>query len=47
MIVINMVGRGMDIFLGVGDKEEEEKVKNLGGFYVIGIERYELRRIDN
>ena len=27
--------------------EMEEKVKNLGGLYVIGTERHEARRIDN
>ncbi|EQF61138.1 preprotein translocase, SecA subunit [Clostridioides difficile CD196] len=46
-IATNMAGRGTDIFLGAGDKEEEEKVKNLGGLYVIGTERHESRRIDN
>lgn len=46
-IATNMAGRGTDISLGAGDKEEEEKVKNLGGLYVIGTERHESRRIDN
>ena len=28
-------------------KEDENKVKNLGGLYIIGTERHESRRIDN
>ncbi|EGT3844460.1 preprotein translocase subunit SecA [Clostridioides difficile] len=46
-IATNMAGRGTDISLGAGDKIEEEKVKELGGLYVIGTERHETRRIDN
>ncbi|WP_102834005.1 preprotein translocase subunit SecA [Clostridioides difficile] len=46
-IATNMAGRGTDISLGDGDKIEEEKVKELGGLYVIGTERHETRRIDN
>ncbi len=46
-IATNMAGRGTDISLGAEDKEEEEKVKELGGLYVIGTERHETRRIDN
>jgi preprotein translocase subunit SecA len=46
-IATNMAGRGTDISLGAGDKEEEAKVKELGGLYVIGTERHETRRIDN
>lgn len=46
-IATNMAGRGTDISLGGGDKEEEKKVKELGGLYVIGTERHENRRIDN
>lgn len=46
-IATNMAGRGTDISLGAGDKEEEQKVKDLGGLYVIGTERHESRRIDN
>ena len=46
-IATNMAGRGTDISLGGGDKEEEQKVKELGGLYVIGTERHENRRIDN
>jgi len=34
-IATNMAGRGTDISLGAGDKEEEEQVKALGGLYVI------------
>ncbi|MGL6107499.1 preprotein translocase subunit SecA [Romboutsia sp.] len=46
-IATNMAGRGTDISLGDGDKEDESKVKDLGGLYVIGTERHETRRIDN
>ena len=46
-ISTNMAGRGTDISLGGGDKDEEEKIKKLGGLYVIGTERHESRRIDN
>ena len=46
-IATNMAGRGTDISLGAGDKDEEEKVKSLGGLYVIGTEKHENRRIDN
>lgn len=46
-IATNMAGRGTDISLGAGDKKQEEKVKELGGLYVIGTERHETRRIDN
>ncbi|MCC0663669.1 preprotein translocase subunit SecA [Clostridioides sp. ZZV15-6597] len=46
-IATNMAGRGTDISLGAGDKEEENRVKELGGLYVIGTERHESRRIDN
>ena len=46
-ISTNMAGRGTDISLGGGDKDEEEKIKKLGGLYVIGTERHETRRIDN
>ncbi len=48
----NMAGRGTDIKLGgksLNDENEEEKnkVKELGGLFVIGTERHESRRIDN
>lgn len=39
-IATNMAGRGTDIKLGQG-------VKELGGLFVMGTERYESRRIDN
>ena len=48
----NMASRGTDIKLGgknLGEenKEEKNKVKELGGLFVIGTERHESRRIDN
>jgi len=48
-VATNMAGRGVDIVLGGNppDKEEAEKVKELGGLYVLGTERHEARRIDN
>ncbi|NCC70425.1 preprotein translocase subunit SecA, partial [bacterium] len=48
-VATNMAGRGVDIMLGGNpkNKEEYEKVKKLGGLYVIGTERHEARRIDN
>ena len=48
-VATNMAGRGVDIMLGGSpkNKEEYEKVKKLGGLYVIGTERHEARRIDN
>ncbi len=55
-IATNMAGRGTDIKLGgklenIEDKnfskEEENKVKSIGGLCVIGTERHESRRIDN
>ncbi len=57
-LATNMAGRGVDIILGGNpdpNNEEEvkqakinqEKVKELGGLYVIGTERHESRRIDN
>lgn len=48
-IATNMAGRGIDIKLG-GERatiEEYEKVKSLGGLFVLGTERHESRRIDN
>ncbi len=39
-IATNMAGRGTDIVLGGG-------VADLGGLYIIGTDRHELRRIDN
>jgi len=46
-IATNMAGRGVDIILGGGDKEEAKKIRDLGGLHVIGTERHESRRIDN
>ena len=48
-IATNMAGRGVDIKLGgnPGSPEAYEKVKGLGGLYVLGTERHEARRIDN
>ncbi len=54
-IATNMAGRGTDIVLGgkkLSNNDEEwsinsEKVKSLGGLYVLGTERHESRRIDN
>jgi len=48
-VATNMAGRGVDIIIGGNppDKEEAEKLKNLGGLFVIGTERHESRRIDN
>ncbi len=48
-VATNMAGRGVDIILGGNppNKEEAEKVKELGGLYVVGTERHEARRIDN
>jgi len=48
-VATNMAGRGVDIVLGGNppDKEEAEKVRNLGGLFVLGTERHEARRIDD
>ncbi len=56
-IATNMAGRGTDIKLGgksenengieINNKENEDKVKSIGGLCVIGTERHESRRIDN
>ena len=48
-VATDMAGRGVDIVLGGNppNKEEAEKIKKLGGLYVIGTERHEARRIDN
>ena len=58
-IATNMAGRGVDIQLGgsqnnstnIQNKDEiiheKNKVKQLGGLFVIGTERHESRRIDN
>ena len=39
-IATNMAGRGVDIKI-------DDKVRSLGGLYIIGTERHESRRIDN
>jgi len=48
-IATNMAGRGVDIKLGGNPTtpEKAEKVKQLGGLFVLGTERHEARRIDN
>ncbi|HBP00496.1 MAG: Protein translocase subunit SecA [Candidatus Uhrbacteria bacterium GW2011_GWF2_41_16] len=48
-LATNMAGRGVDIILGGNppDAVEAEKVRKLGGLFVIGTERHESRRIDN
>ena len=45
----NIAGRGVDIILGgnPSSAEEAEKVRNVGGLFVLGTERHEARRIDN
>lgn len=49
VIATNMAGRGVDIKLGGAPttKEESDKIRDLGGLFVIGTERHEARRIDN
>ena len=48
-IATNMAGRGTDIMLGGNpvNEEEAQKVKELGGLFILGTERHESRRIDN
>ena len=48
-LATNMAGRGVDIVLGGNpiDADKANKIKELGGLYVIGTERHESRRIDN
>ncbi len=48
-VATNMAGRGVDIILGGApfDETEYNKVKELGGLFVLGTERHESRRIDN
>ncbi len=48
-VATNMAGRGVDVILGGNPviPEEMEKIKQLGGLYVIGTEKHESRRIDN
>ncbi len=55
IITTSISGRGVDIQLGgkkdnissTEQKEEKEKIKSLGGLFVIGTERMESRRVDN
>lgn len=42
----NMAGRGTDILLGGLNGENREKIKELGGLYVLGTNRHESLRID-
>ena len=48
-VATNMAGRGVDIVLGGSPfkQSKADKVKSLGGLFVIGTERHEARRIDN
>lgn len=48
-VATNMAGRGVDIILGGNppDPQIAQKVRELGGLFVIGTERHEARRIDN
>lgn len=48
-VATNMAGRGVDIKLGGNPATEEDqvRVRQTGGIYVIGTERHEARRIDN
>ena len=48
-VATNMAGRGVDIILGGApfNQTEYEKVKSVGGLFVLGTERHEARRIDN
>lgn len=48
-VATNMAGRGVDIKLGGDpiDLNEEQRVKEAGGLFILGTERHESRRIDN
>ncbi len=48
-LATNIAGRGVDIILGGTPPvpEDADKVRSLGGLYVLGTERHEARRIDN
>lgn len=48
-VATNMAGRGVDIKLGGNPVSEEDqtKIREMGGLFVIGTERHEARRIDN
>ena len=49
IITTSISGRGVDIKLGGSNKDDNEKnkIKSLGGLFVIGTERMESRRVDN
>ncbi len=51
IITTSISGRGVDIKLGGKEtdnlEENKEKIKSLGGLFVIGTERMESRRVDN
>ena len=49
VVATNMAGRGVDIKLGgvLASEAEREKIRALGGLFVLGTERHEARRIDN
>jgi preprotein translocase subunit SecA len=42
-----MAGRGVDIRLGGSDEKDAEKVRELGGLFVIGSGRHDSRRVDD
>jgi preprotein translocase subunit SecA len=48
-VATNMAGRGVDIILGGNPQkpDDAQKIKEVGGLFVIGTERHEARRIDN
>lgn len=48
-VATNMAGRGVDIILGgvPFNESEAQKIRDLGGLFVIGTERHEARRIDD
>ncbi len=48
-VATNMAGRGVDIKLGgiPKNEEQEKKILDMGGLFVLGTERHESRRIDN
>jgi preprotein translocase subunit SecA len=46
-ISTNMAGRGVDIRLGGQNSIESEKVRALGGLYILGTNRHESVRVDN
>ena len=47
IITTSISGRGVDIKLGGQDESQKEKIKKIGGLFVIGTERMESRRVDN